>query len=224
MEIRQFLCLARYEVAGGFRVAAMHFDGERLGSWARLQGPGKRGALSINAVRFRNKSPARPLDIFAAPIEAAAPKPPQTENLVVSERPRWRKTGTYPRELLGDLCSSPLDLWSDDTSTKAGSYDRVLAPEALELDSSLVLIELDRYIVDVTRRPVSDENVVRVRFSHLEREYRLLLCEDVMRRRYARYSVGDYEIQRPTAACITLGPPGKQGRIKRVAALIPLED
>ena len=224
MEIRQFLCLARYEVAGGFRVAAMHFDGERLGSWARLQGPGKGGALSLNAVRFRNKSPARPLDIFAAPIEAAAPKPPQTENLVVSERPRWRKTGTYPRELLGDLCSSPLDLWSDDTSTKAGSYDRVLAPEAMGLDSSLVLIELDRYIVDVTRRPVSDENVVRVRFSHLEREYRLLLCEDVMRRRYARYSVGEYEIQRPTAACITLGPPGKQGRIKRVAALIPLED
>ena len=45
-----------------------------------------------------------------------------------------------------------------------------------------------------------------------------------MRRRYARYSVGEYEIRRPTAACITLGPPGKQGRIKRIAALIPLED
>ena len=224
MEIRQFLCLARYEVAGGFRVAAMHFDGERLGSWARLQGSAKGGALSLNAVRFRNKSPARPLDIFAAPIEAAAPKPPQTENLVVSERPRWRKTGTYPRELLGDLCSSPLVLWSDKTSTKAGSYDRVLAPEAVELDSSLELIELDRYIVDVTRRPVSEDNVVRVRFSHLERDYRLLLCEDVMRRRYARYSVGEYEIRRPTAACITLGPPGKQGRIKRIAALIPLDD
>ena len=216
--------MARYEVAGGFRVAAMHFDGERLGAWARLQGSGKGGALSLNAVRFRNKSPARPLDIFLAPIEAAAPKPPQTENLLVGERPRWRKAGAYPRELLGDLCSSPLVLWSDKTSTKAGSYDRVLAPEALELDSSLMLIELDRYIVDVTRRPVSDENVVRVRFSHLDREYRLLLCEDVMRRRYSRYSVGEYEITRPTAACLTLGPPGKQGRIKRVASLIPLED
>ena len=76
------------------------------------------------------------------------------------------------------------------------SFDRVLAPEAQELDSSLILIELDCYTVDVTRRPVSDENVVRVRFSHLEREYRLLLCEDVMRRRYARYSVGAYEIKR----------------------------
>lgn len=216
--------MARYEVAGGFRVAAMHFDGERLGAWARLQGSGKGGALSLNAVRFRNKSPARPLDIFLAPIEGAAPKPPQTENLLVGERPRWRKAGAYPRELLGDLCSSPLVLWSDKTSTKAGSYDRVLAPEALELDSSMMLIELDRYIVDVTRRPVSDQNVVRVRFSHLDREYRLLLCEDVMRRRYARYSVGEYEIKRPTAACLTLGPPGKQGRIKRVASLIPLED
>lgn len=205
-------------------MAAMHFDGERLGDWARLQGSGKGGALSLNAVRFRNKSPARPLDIFVAPIEGAAPRPPQTENLVVAELPRWRKTGTYPRELLGDLCSSPLDLWSDETSTKAGSYDRVLAPQAMELDSSLVLIELDRYIVDVTRRPVSEENVVRVRFSHLEREYRLSLCEDVMRRRYSRYSVGEYEIRRPTAACLTLGPPGKQGRIKRVASLIPLED
>ena len=224
MEIKQFLCLARYEAAGGFRVAAMHFDGEMLGSWARILGAEKGGALSLNAVRYRNKSPARPLDVFVAPVEAAVPKPPQNENLLVAERPRWRKVGTYPRELLGDLCSSPLELWSDKTSTKAGSYDRVLAPQAMELDSSLMLIELDRYIVDVTRRPVSDEHVVRVRFSHLEREYRLLLCEDVMRRRYARYSVGEYEITRPTAACITLGPPGKQGRIKRIAALIPLED
>ena len=224
MEIKQFLCLARYEAAGGFRVAAMHFDGEMLGSWARLHGAGEDGALSLNAVRYRNKSPARPLDVFMAPVGAAAPKPPQNENLLMAELPRWRKVGTYPRELLGDLCTSPLELWSDKTSTKAGSYDRVLAPEAVELDSSLVLIELDRYIVDVTRRPVSNEHVVRVRFSHLEREYRLLLCEDVMRRRYARYSAGEYVIERPTAACITLGPPGKQGRIKRIAALIPLED
>ena len=223
MEIRQFLCLARYEVAGGLRVAAVHFDGESLGSWARLESPEERGALSLNAVRYRNKSPVRPLDIFVAPVEEATLKPPQTENLRVADRPRWRKVGAYPRELLGDLCSSPLVLWSDMTSTKAGSYDRVLAPEAMELESSLMLIELDHYIVDVTRRPVSDDNVVRVRFSHLERDYRLLLCEDVLRRRYARYSVGEYEIRRPTAACITLGPPGKQGRIKRVASLIPLE-
>lgn len=216
--------MARYEAAGGFRVAAMHFDGERLGPWARLHGAGKGGELSLNAVRYRNKSPVRPLDVFVAPVEAEAPKPPQNENLLVAERPRWRKAGTYPRELLGDLCSTPLELWSDKTSTKAGAFDRVLAPEAMELDSSLMLVELDRYIVDVTRRPVSDQNVVRLRFSHLEREYRLLLCEDVMRRRYARYSVGEYEIVRPTAACLTLGPPGKQGRIKRVAALIPLED
>ena len=223
MEIRQFLCLARYEVAGGLRVAAMHFDGQSLGPWARLEGPEKGGALALNAVRYRNKSPTRPLDVFLAPVQAATPKPPQTENLQVAERPRWRKVATYPRELLGDLCSAPLELWSDMTSTKAGSYDRVLAPEAMELDSSLVLIELDHYIVDVTRRPASDENVVRVRFSHLEREYRLLLCEDVLRRRYVRYSVGEYEVRRPTAACISLGPPGKQGRIKRVASLIPLE-
>lgn len=216
--------MARYEAAGGFRVAAMHFDGERLGPWARLHGAGKGRALPLNAVRYRNKSPVRPLDVFVAPVEAAAPKPPQNENLLVAERPRWRKAGAYPRELLGDLCSTPLELWSDKTSTKAGAFDRVLAPEAAELDSSLMLIELDRYTVDVTRRPVSDQNVVRLRFSHLEREYRLLLCEDVMRRRYARYSVGEYEIVRPTAACLTLGPPGKQGRIKRVAALIPLED
>ena len=223
MEIRQFLCLARYEVAGGFRVAAMHFDGERLGDWARLQSSAENGALSPAAVRFRNKSPARPLDIFVAPVEAAAPRPPQNENLVVADLPRWRKVGAYPRELLGDLCKSPLELWSDETSTKAGSYDRVLAEGAMGLDSSLELIELDRYIVDVTRLPASDIHVVRVRFSLLEREYRLLLCEDVMRRRYARYSPGEYEIQRPAAACITLGPPGKQGRIKRIAALIPLE-
>ena len=216
--------MARYEVKGGFRVAAVHFDGERLGPWARLEGSAKSGALSLNAVRYRNKSPARPLDVFVAPVEEATPRPPQIENLQVADRPRWRKVGSYPRELLGDLCSSPLDLWSDLTSTKAGFYDRVLAPEAMELESSLMLIELDRYIVDVTRRPVSDDNVVRVRFSHLEREYRLLLCEDVLRRRYARYSVGEYEIKRPTAACITLGPPGKQGRIKRVASMIPLED
>ena len=215
--------MARYEAAGGFRVAAMHFDDERLGPWARLHGAGESGTLSLNAVRYRNKSPVRPLDVFQAPIEAATPKPPQNENLRVAEFPRWRKVGTYPRELLGDLCSSPLELWSDKTSTKAGSFDRVLAPEAQELDSSLVLIELDRYIVDVTRLPASDYNVVRVRFSLLERNYRLLLCEDVMRRRYTRYSAGEYEIKRPTAACITLGPPGKQGRIKRVAALIPLE-
>lgn len=223
MELRQFLCLARYEAGGGLRVAAMHFDGERLGPWARLLGHGKSGALSLNAVRYRNKSPARPLDVFTAPVEACAPNPPQTENLLVAQRPRWRKTGSYPRELLGDLCSSPLMLWSDKTSTKAGSYDRVLAPEAMELESSLTLIELDRYVVDVTRRPVSDEKVVRVRFSHLEREYRLLLCEDVLRRRYSRYSPGEYETTRPAAACITLGPPGKQGRIKRIASLIPLD-
>ena len=216
--------MARYEAAGGFRVAAMHFDGERLGPWARLHGSSKGGALSLNDVRYRNKSPVRPLDVFAAPIEAETPKPPQHENLLVAERPRWRKVGVYPRELVGDLCSSPLELWSDKTSTKAGSFDRVLAPEAQELDSSLMLIELDRYIVDVTRRPVSDEHIVRLRFSHLEREYRLSLCEDVMRRRYARYSIGEYEIVRPTAACLSLGPPGKQGRIKRVAALIPLEE
>ncbi len=223
MELRQFLCLARYEVGSGFRVAAMHFDGERLGPWARLVGHGEGGLLYSNDVRYRNKSPARPLDLFLAPIEEAIPNPPQTENLLVAPRPRWRKTGAYPRELLGDLCSSPLMLWSDQTSTKAGSYDRLLAPEAMELDSSLLLIELDRYIVDVTRRPVSDEKVVRVRFSHLEREYRLLLCEDVVRRRYTRHSPGEYEVTRPTAACITLGPPGKQGRIKRIASLISLE-
>jgi len=224
VEIRQFLCLARYEAGSGFRVAAMHFDGERLESWARLMSHGKDGALSMNEVRYRNKSPARPLDVFEAPVEAAAGNPPQTENLLVGQRPRWRKIGAYPRELLGDLCSSPLMLWSDKTSTKAGSFDRVLAPEAAELESSLLLIELDRYIVDVTRRPVSEEKVVRVRFRHLEREYRLLLCEDVLRRRYARHSPGEYEVARPTAACITLGPPGKQGRIKRVASLIPLEE
>ena len=223
MEIRQFICVARYEAGSGFRVAAIHFDGERLGSWARLLGDGEEGALSLNAVRYRNKSPARPLDVFTAPVAGAAPNPPQTENLLVAPRPRWRKVGTYPRELLGDLCTSPLTLWSDKTSTKAGSHDRVLAPEATELDSSLLLIELDSYTIDVTRRPVSAEKVVRVRFSHLEREYRLSLCEDVMRRRYSRYSPGEYEITRPTAACITLGPPGKQGRIKRVASLIPLE-
>ncbi len=223
MELKQFLCLARYEARGGFRVAAMRFDGERLGPWARLMGHGKGGALHLNEVRYRNKSPARPLDLFLAPIEAAVPNPPQTENLLVGQRPRWRKTGDYPRELLGDLCSSPLMLWSDKTSTKAGLYDRVLAPEAMELESSLLLIELDQYIVDVTRRPVSDEKVVRMRFSHLEREYRLQLCEDVVRRRYARHSPGEYEVTRPAAACITLGPPGKQGRIKRVASLIPLE-
>lgn len=223
MEIRRFLCLARYEFLAGLRVAAVHFDGQRLGPWARLEGSGEGGALSSNDVRYRNKSPARPLDIFVAPVEEATPMPPQTENLRIAKLPRWRKVGTYPRELLGDLCSSPLDLWSDMTSTKAGSYDRVLAPQAMGLDSSLLLIELDSYIVDVTRRPVSDEHVVRVRFSHLEREYRLQLCEDVMRRRYARYSVGEYEIKRPAAACITLGPPGKQGRIKRVASLIPLD-
>ena len=222
MELTQFLCLARYEVGSGFRVAAMQFDGGRLGSWARLTGNGEKGQLSLNEVRYRNKSPVRPLDVFAAPIDAAAPNPPQTENLQVAALPRWRKTGSYPRALLGDLCSSPLMLFSDKTSTKAGSYDRVLAPEAMELDCSLVLIELDRYTVDVTRRPVSEKMVVRVRFTHLEREYRLLYCEDVFRRRYARYSPGEYQIVRPTAACITLGPPGKQGRIKRVASLIPL--
>ena len=223
MEIRQFLCLARYEAGDGYRVAAVHFDGEHMGSWARLESGAKGRAFSMNAVRYRNKSPVRPLDIFVAPVDGANPWPPQTENLKIADRPRWRKVGSYPRELLGDLCSSPLVLWSDTTSTKAGSYDRVLAPEAVELDSSLMLIELDRYTIDVTRRPVSDDNVVRVRFSHLEREYRLLLCEDVLRRRYARYAVGEYEITRPTAVCITLGPPGKQGRIKRIASLIPLE-
>lgn len=224
MDIGQFLCLARYEAGSGFRVAAMRFDGERLGAWARLMGHGQDGVLASNEVRYRNKSPVRPLDIFLAPVEAATPNPPQTENLLVGQLPRWRKAGTYPRELLGDLCESPLMLWSDKTSTKAGFYDRVLAPEAMELESSLLLIELDRYTVDVTRRPVSDEKVVRVRFHHLEREYRLQLCEDVLRRRYTRHSPGEYEVVRPTAACITLGPPGKQGRIKRIASLIPLEE
>ncbi len=224
MELRQFLCLARYEAGGGFRVAAMHFDGQRMGPWARLLGHGKGGVFSLNEVRFRNKSPVRPLDVFVAPVEAAVPNAPQTENLLVGERPRWRKNGTYPRQLLGDLCSSPLMLWSDKTATKAGSYDRILAPEAVELESSLELIELDRYTVDVTRRPGAAAPAVRVRFTQLERQYRLLLCEDVLRRRYARCLPGEYEVVRPTAACITLGPPGKQGRIKRVASLIPLEE
>lgn len=217
------LCLANSRKTSGRCLAGKEFGEGKIGNWIRPVSAREKGELSEEDRRFENGKDPTLLDIVEIPMTEPKPHGYQTENHLIDDQYYWinkgRATLDQARKAL-DKIEGPL--WDNCSSSYNGLHDRVAEEAASKLRDSLKLIEVKDLVIEVA---VEGENFgsgkrkVRGHFSLNGHEYKLVITDPVVERRYFEGENGTFKIGN-AVLCISLGEAFGGFAYKLIAAVI----
>lgn len=216
------VCLANSRKLAGRCVAGKSLDCEHAGFWIRPVSNREHEEVSEHERQYKDGSDPKVLDIIEIPLLGPNPHGFQQENWLLDPKFYWTRMGQLPVADLARLTDTPASLWLNGYSTGNGHNDRVPLAEALRLQSSLALIEVDDLELHVFAPGEAFGNSkrrVQAQFTYNRERYELWVTDPKIERPYLRQDDGYYQLGK-RHLCVSLGEPHEGYCYKLVASII----
>jgi len=216
------LCLANSRKISGRCLAGKEVAGGAYGAWIRPISARPTGELSEVDRRYENGQDPKLLDLISVPLEAPQPHGYQSENHLINDKLYWTKVGTATTaDLRKALDEAKAPLWDDTSSSYNGDCDRVAEATAVQLGTSLKLIEVSDLSIEVCVEGAEFGNAkrkIRGHFSLGNTKYKLSITDPVIERKYFAGENGTFAIGK-AILCISLSEPYQGYAYKLIAAV-----
>jgi hypothetical protein len=218
------VCLANSRKLSGRCVAGKEYDPKKLGRWIRPVSARISAEVSEEERRFENGQDPKLLDIIRVPMIEPKPHGFQGEHPVIDDQSHWVNEG---RASLADLRRA-LDketgpLWDNSSSSSYnGTHDRVAEAIAAKQSSSLKLIEVSDFKIEVAVEGTQfgkGKRKVRGLFSLDGTQYKLAVTDPLIERQYLAKVDGIHNVA-SAILCISLGEPYNGFAYKLIAGVI----
>ncbi len=229
--VKRIVCLANSRKKGDRCIAGKEIlEGGRIGGWVRPVSDRGDEAVNVFERQYKDRSEPRVLDVMDVSLLEARPNTYQSENWLLDPHPShppvyWSNVRRVTVDDLPQFTDPVGPLWIDGHSSDKGRNDRVPLYLANSLDSSLLLIQVDRLELSTSnaknkqKTPGVSPYKVQGRFRYDEVEYRLNVTDPVYEQVYGEQPNSKYVLD----ACfltISLGGPYKGNTYKLIAAII----
>ena len=222
-EVRRIICLANSRKLAGRCIAGREWHpGTGAGGWVRPVSARQGQEVSEYERQYEDGSDPRLLDIIDIPMERPQPEGYQSENWLLDPEFYWEKVGSYSPFQLPDLVDRMEPLWVDGHSTYNGRNDKIPIDAGGEIRTSLRLIKVDDFTLEVFAPGEAFGNAkrrVQGRFVHSGRNYSLWVTDPTYESRYLSKLDGTYKIGE-CHLTISLGEPYRDAIYKLIAAVI----
>ena len=195
--VKQIVCLANSYKPGGSCVAGKELLANgSVGEWIRpVSGRGS-GAVSRHEQQYEGGSAPQLLDVIDIPVLDAQPKDHQQENWLLDSSCRWARVRRADSAELEQMLDRVSPLWTDG---HGGRNDRIPASLTHTLESSLRLIKVDSWDIEVS------EQRLRGHFRYAREDYGLRVTDPAYDS-YKQFREGLYPIGE-SHLTISLGEP-----------------
>ena len=116
----------------------------RLGEWIRPVSSRVSGALSEHERIYLDRTEPALLDIVEVSLDRRKPESHQVENWLIAQDHQCKRKGSLPFDQLAAHVDSPEEIWPSGHSAAGHRDDRVPKEQADRLESSLLLVKVDR--------------------------------------------------------------------------------
>src|SRR5262249_36574379 len=144
----------------------------------------------------------------------------QTENHLIDNGSRWtkvRKASLY--ELQSALDPVRGALWDNSSASSNGLHDRVAKSKAAQLGNLLKLIQVSDLSIEVALEGSFGKRKVRGKFSLNGIEYKLVITDPVMEKKYKAGKNGQFDVGN-AILCISLGDTYRGFAYKLIAGAV----
>ncbi len=225
--VKRIVCLANSRKLSGRCVAGKELSsGGRPVAGVRPVSAREHEEVSEYERQYEDGSDPHVLDIIDVPLIEPRAKGYQQENWLLDSEHYWAKVDRASWNDLQRLTDSPKTLWINGHSTFNGLNDKIAISLAGALDSSLLLIQVDRMTLSVFKPGEAFGNPkrrVQGRFRHNGTEYRLWVTDPTYEKAYLARPDGDYQIGE-SYLTISLGEPHNDACYKLIAAIIEQDE
>ena len=224
---KTMICLATSKKDGGRCVAGKSVDEVDRGQWIRPVSPRVTAEISLEERRYQDGSEPRLLDVIQIPMMAPVPRGHQTENHLIDGQEYWIRNGSATWADLLPLLDKPATLWANESSSTAGTNDRITPATAATLTNSLWLIKPQKLTIQVCAPGAAFGNPkrkVRASFQYNGTWYDFSVTDLAVEADFLTRPDGDYKIDQEVYLCASLGeahtdPHGNTFCYKLVAAI-----
>jgi Dual OB-containing domain len=226
---KTIICLANSRKYQGRCVAGLEWDGKRPCAWIRPVSGLEKGVLVYERL-CGNANGRDPRLLGLLEIEFLVPHPHafQTENHRIDPCKRWTYRGSAKWEQLLPAVQRPNGpLWVNAGSSRNGCNDVIPEEAALELKSSLLLLQPNELVVTVTLegRDQFGEPKRRMRgeFQHGREWYILSVTDCLLEQEMKSCGAGAEKVFRKPLLCLSVGEVFDQTRAcyKLIAGVVP---
>jgi Dual OB-containing domain len=220
METKRIVVLANSRRPGGHCVAGVEIARSGRPRWIRPIGDRADGEVRDSERTYRDGSEIALLDIADIDLLEHRPNDYQPENWVIGTAERWRRAGSLLSADLANYVQAGGPLWINGSGSADGSNNRVAPEEARSLGSSLRLIEVSSWSLEVYTKTYSGKRKVRAAFDWAGESYLMDVTDPEVEARYISRKVGSYDGD-DAYLTISLTSPFHDYCYKLVAAVIP---
>ena len=221
-ETKRIVCLANSRKLGGRCIAGKEVKNSEFGDWIRPVSSRLFEEVSEKERHYENGNEPDLLDIIDIPLLKHQPHDYQKENWLLDPNSKWSKVDKAEVDDLWNLVDSDATLWSNESSTQQGFYDRITEDNCKAIDSSLCFICIDnlKLIVYMTVGLFGNKKRrVQGLFQYDQTEYKLWVTDPKCEQIYLAKSDGVYELGK-CFLTISLGNLHDEFAYKLIAAVI----
>ena len=219
---KRIICLANsYKPPQGRCIAGIEVLGNgNYGEWIRPVSARPTAEVSYAEYRYLNGGMPQLLDVIDVPLLNAAPHNHQSENHVIDATAGWAKVGELPWEDVEKLQERPESVWINSDHTQTGVYDCMSQGEAGTLESSLLLVKPENFMVEVGTNPWTGKKTYRGNFDYRGTHHSLSLTDPVARNVFSAKDEGEYPLA-DVYLCLSVTEPYQgDGRCHKLVAAI----
>jgi hypothetical protein len=219
--IKKIVCLANSRKMLGRCVAGKEISGEsQFGAWVRPVSNRPTQEVSVDERRYENGDDPKLLDIISIPMRGHVPHAHQTENYLIDAGHYWVKEGTLGWDDVDDAIDPFAGtLWIDGQHSYNGENDRITEAQALDLGSSLILVETEDLVIGVAPEGLNPKRKVRGRFSLGGKRYVLVITDPLVEHEYLAKPDADHAVG-VARLCISIGEPFQGYCYKLIAGIM----
>lgn len=212
--VKRVVCLANSRKPQGRCIA-----GKELvdGTWVRPISSRITEEISEDERQYSSGDEPSLLDIIDMPLMRRKPGVHQPENWLLSTASYWDLIGRMPWTSLADLADAPSSLWTNQSSTQLGRYDRISEIETAS--ASLYLVHLDHLRLDEEMGRWGQRKVYGS-FAYRGIDYRLTLTDPLAEAAFLGGG-GATQLVGECYVTISLGEAYEGKCYKLLAAIIP---
>lgn len=193
--------------------------------WIRPVNGVKGSELTHEQAKCQNPHGVFPISVLQKiemSFSQAAPLINQPENCIITDDV-WLQKYKIERNDLIHYLDNPKSLWSNESSSGNGQYDRVAHYQILSrsvlIEQSLYLIRLDEIEVVVTTN-IENKKRIRVSFFYNSIAYNLATTDPVLWKDFSNKAIGNYQFDTEKFLCISLGGRFDDGFCYKLVAAV----
>ena len=220
MFVQTIVCFANSRKNSNRCVAGKTWSRAGRGDWIRPVCRGESRAIRPALLTYPDGAQPTPLDIVQIPVDAALPEGHQRENVLLSERHSWVKTGRLDWREIGDWLDAPRQLWTLNEQSRGMLNNRVSSGRVT--GSSLQLISvptLHLRQVEMARPHAPPARVVVGEFVYHGVSYRLHVTDTLIEDLCRHQRSGMMNISR-AVLCVSLGECFLENHYKLIAGVL----